>query len=1129
MAFTVFEFSSSEDDFDYKTYNKQQAVKRQAASGAKGKRRLSKKEVRRGTKRDGPIVNEPPTENLTENLTSNPTSAPIATEASASAEASTTPPISPSTSPPISPSPPSLPPSLAPSLDSLSLAHLFSPPPSVSTRGSFLRSKFGNVLKARDAQLDKTTQMAEQTAIRRLAASGQGTVKPPTIPGNDSTNAVAFMDVMKSIMLRTEHHALYTSTCATVTQLYAAYLATKRSHLILTRQQTLLKTMPSPPPIELSRLTASLAAATLTLADQATQIKTYHTNLAVALAHLRATTVAAIQSVQRWRRTIPRDSWAKGNAEKELLPPVFVWEGANYLLTIQNDLVPDPAIEPPPQPPSIILAWLGFTPLAFFLPPPHLDVAAAIRTRRDTCETGIRLRRETANKVRSRDLRIRMSTVGRKVSAVGAFSMGEKRREQRKTEGGGRKKNTMEEALRNVRDNAAKDATNQALRWEQKGQVPMGRRSSSAALPTAGRMRSKTEGSMGRNLMELFGADASPTREVATTPEAQSSTPNGGKRISFGLDLVRLGADVLDSIDKNESDNRSEKETSAPKPRTERMSSAGKSRGSKASAAPLVVLDSDDEELLGLPDLIPEEQLVRELPAEIRLKCERMQEVLEEEAKSERIREALRKEQAEFRMTNVHPLNRYFDEVKGRPVTADDMLARRSMSMRPSPQLLIERCTTPVLTGARSRTANSDGGSAFSKDEEVGFTIDDFKSFFVTEQLDGGPSKTSGGRASKSMILMPKRSPSKALRPSTLSAVHSQNPSKFKQSPFPAPLQGHVLVNCNSLGKRSKAFYRYNPRQAAVLLQGFGRLALARKRMRNLRECRFNYLAAELLQRAWRGKKGRTDFMSKLRGRKTGEIRARIELREIERAAKSLTRFFDNIRYTKMEKFKKNAAERLRLQEKTMMRMAIHDASAFQIQRVWFNYLHKKEEFNEDFDVKYAAARAIQAGIRTRLARKQVKSRRSKMLSEGRKRVARAAVLPPAYLAVVKLQCWGRVIVANNRIDFKRERRNKQLQMKIAIQSGEAVNPHLYGGMLNELDDESSNASFASSSMASITFLMGSSAAIDAATFAAQMTVDYEKEVDVGGVVLDAESVAKIPKLLQRGAKSRRSIISFAM
>jgi hypothetical protein len=79
-----------------------------------------------------------------------------------------------------------------------------------------------------------------------------------------------------------------------------------------------------------------------------------------------------------------------------------------------------------------------------------------------------------------------------------------------------------------------------------------------------------------------------------------------------------------------------------------------------------------------------------------------------------------------------------------------------------------------------------------------------------------------------------------------------------------------------------------------------------------------------------------------------------------------------------MEKLKKSAAERMRSQEKFWMKLAMHDACAFQIQRVWFEYLRKKDEFQEDFEVKFGAASALQKIIRIRLARKRVKERRSR-------------------------------------------------------------------------------------------------------------------------------------------------------
>jgi hypothetical protein len=81
---------------------------------------------------------------------------------------------------------------------------------------------------------------------------------------------------------------------------------------------------------------------------------------------------------------------------------------------------------------------LGFDPAdgnVFFVPPPGLDVLGSLANRRKKLTAHIRSRRETASKMKAAMLRSRMSHVGRKVSAVGAFAGGSKRRLMRKTLG----------------------------------------------------------------------------------------------------------------------------------------------------------------------------------------------------------------------------------------------------------------------------------------------------------------------------------------------------------------------------------------------------------------------------------------------------------------------------------------------------------------------------------------------------------------------------------------------------------------------------------------------------------------------------------------------------------------------
>jgi hypothetical protein len=155
------------------------------------------------------------------------------------------------------------------------------------------------------------------------------------------------------------------------------------------------------------------------------------------------------------------------------------------------------------------------------------------------------------------------------------------------------------------------------------------------------------------------------------------------------------------------------------------------------------------------------------------------------------------------------------------------------------------------------------------------------------------------------------------------------------------------------------------------------------------------------------------------------------------------------------------------------------------------------------------------------------------MIAEGRKKMARSAVLPPAYLAVVKLQCWARVCAAKERVETKRERRGRQLHTKIHRLM--ETHGHAFGA-LQEMDEESSVQSLASQSVASITFLMGSTAAAEAAALATEMEVEEEQEEKKGAEGGDAEGggggdegelkLKRIGSISNRGSKARRSIAS---
>lgn len=108
------------------------------------------------------------------------------------------------------------------------------------------------------------------------------------------------------------------------------------------------------------------------------------------------------------------------------------------------------------------------------------------------------------------------------------------------------------------------------------------------------------------------------------------------------------------------------------------------------------------------------------------------------------------------------------------------------------------------------------------------------------EDEEGRPNTTSGpGRRGGG--LSPKKRPASSVpapeRPSSITTVFPQNPAKHG-TPFPVAVKGHLLVNYNAKGGGGEGskYFRYNPRQAAVLLQGFARFIVAKGRVRGLKE-----------------------------------------------------------------------------------------------------------------------------------------------------------------------------------------------------------------------------------------------------------------------------------------------------
>ncbi|GMH48625.1 hypothetical protein TrVE_jg14480 [Triparma verrucosa] len=567
---------------------------------------------------------------------------------------------------------------------------------------------------------------------------------------------------------------------------------------------------------------------------------------------------------------------------------------------------------------------------------------------------------------------------------------------------------------------------------------------------------------------------ASPERRSL---EDKSPGKSPGSPLSFrktmGSDLTRIRDSVMKSVSGGEYDQTDEPE-----------------------------LDSDEELELNFPDMLPEVQLVQKLPKDVQARCEAGQEVIAKEMRHVVMREQRRADMIAFRSSAYRP-GTTGASVRGGTSSADE---HRS---------LMERITRPsTALDVRKPQLRDEGHSATT----MGF----ISTFFVTqgdEMIDLNPvdaKKTAtAATASSSRLLTPIK-----VRPSTslgLSTVFPVNPAKHVESPFPLPLQGKMLVNFESKGKNQ--FFKYDTKGATVVLQAFGRFILAKARISDLKAFRQTSRAASMIQRVWRGKKGRTDFFVKLRSKKAADIRRRIEEREIQKAAVILQRFFDNVRYTKMETLKASAAERRKAQHRIWARRAMMDAAAFQLQRVWKVYLAKKIEWETDYVIKYKASTRIQGGVRIRLARKRVAERKKKSKRALTKQIRKKEAHAEMYNAILTLQCWARCLLAVKRSQKKREKRSAKLAQKLAG----------YGGVM--VGDEDSSVDFGdfgsvgSVSTASITLLMGASAAELAARLACGLVEEEAYEDEYARKRRESAIIQEARPSSRKGNKARRNIV----
>ncbi|GMH54453.1 hypothetical protein TL16_g01676 [Triparma laevis f. inornata] len=518
-------------------------------------------------------------------------------------------------------------------------------------------------------------------------------------------------------------------------------------------------------------------------------------------------------------------------------------------------------------------------------------------------------------------------------------------------------------------------------------------------------------------------------------------------------------------------------------------------------------LDSDEELELNFPDMFPEVQLVQKLPEGVQARCEEGQEVIAREMRHVVMREQRRADMLAFRSSAY------------RPGTTTGAGSRPGTCGAEEHRSLMERITRPstALDLRKPQIREEVGGHSATTKAFI-------STFFVTQGEEtfnlGGTAvdskrTTTGANSYSSRLLTPIK-----VRPSTslgLSTVFPVNPAKHVESPFPLPLQGKMLVNFEAKGKNQA--FKYDTKGATVVLQAFGRFILARARISDLKAYRKTSQSASMIQRVWRGKKGRTDFFVKLRSKKTADIRRRIEERDIKRAAVILQRFFDNVRYTKMEELRKSAAERRRVQHKIWARRAMMDAAAFQIQRVWNSYMAKKIEWEIDYEIKYKASTRIQGGVRIRLARKRVAERKKRTKRAMTMKIKKKEAHAEVYTSIIMLQCWARIMFANERAQRKREKRSGKLAQKLAG----------FGGVMVGDGDSSVDfgdfGSVGSISTASITMLMGATAAEQAAKLACDLVEQETYEDDYARARRDSAILQKARPNSRKGSKTRRNIV----
>ena len=763
--------------------------------------------------------------------------------------------------------------------------------------------------------------------------------------------------------------------------------------------------------------------------------------------------------------------------ESSILPPPFIWEKQNYLLKILDDFSFFSVNE-------IFEQWLGLdaTVNALFVPTANIDVGSNISRRKARMTHDIRTRKETAAKARATELRKRMTVgaVRKKVNVVSAFiKAGSK---------------SLIIPSKNVNFKGAKSGS--------KSPKPgsMSPRRSTRRSNERGIRKSLSPAGIAKTLQVAIDHDESIRK--SPNPSPSRSVNSAGRD---GTDLNAIRDNVMSSI---AADTKglagSPKSPKSPPSRATETSEHASDSDSDSDH-----LSSGEEQEVTFPDVIPKVQIINPLPGQLLERCKGALNTIAQERRFDFMRLQKKQQLQIFRNTNFHSYRPNTASVDG------DMVLKRCTIDKTS---LMSRSTY-----ARPSTADFSYGFP-------GVLEDDSRDtgFFLTQTdrtggLEGGK-KLSLSSSYSQILTSPARQRralqnSMAMRgtlsTSKLNNVFVSNPARFAESPFPMPVAGNMLVNTEA--SQVGLFHKYNTAQATVIVQSFGRFILARYRMQEIRAFRKISKAASLIQRVWRGKKGRTNFLRKFQSKKAQDLRARIEEREIQKAAAVLQRFFDNIKASSLEKQEAANREKRRIQEKLWMRKAMLDAAAFQLQRVYRRYLSAKREWEKDYEIKYHAATKMQGGVRIRLARKKIEATKKRQRATMGQKPAKMEPAAEYRRALITLQCWARVCSALARTKNKKAKREKQLLEKLkGVKYSSTANERIE---TNALDD----ASVESSAMASITLLMGAVAATEAASLADSFTdIDTDEGEEERRKRLALEDMARPGS--RKGAAARRNI-----